>query len=258
MGRLAVSVADDEQWVFNRLAEHYHARPVYPEALVQRLLVLAEPDCQIVDIGAGTGLLTMALAAGGAHLTAVEPARAMLTRLRRRLPTVRAVHAAAEGTGLVDKHFSLAVLADVLHWIDAQRAAPELARILRPHGVMAVIEVAPAPSRFQQELAHLLMRYNPKARGRSSVGKQTLLRVVEGTPAGAVSRFTEEHFAQAVPLEKGQLAGILRSLSYVGPALGEAKLDMLLREAERLWVDCGCPPWARQLTLSWTRSIASA
>jgi hypothetical protein len=51
---------------------------------------------------AGTGKLTAALVALGAEIIAVEPDRAMLTELRRALPTVRALTGSAEAVPLPD------------------------------------------------------------------------------------------------------------------------------------------------------------
>ena len=100
MGRRGASPADARRWVFNRLAEDYRQRPGYPAPLVARLLSLAGgPGARVADLGAGTGQLALPLAALGAEVHAVEPARAMLDVLAAaRAPGVTAVHAAAEET----------------------------------------------------------------------------------------------------------------------------------------------------------------
>src|SRR5579871_6343552 len=65
-------------------AEH---RPDYAQAAVRWALARA-PGPKVLDLGAGTGKLTAALVALGADVIAVEPDRAMLSELRRALPTV--------------------------------------------------------------------------------------------------------------------------------------------------------------------------
>ena len=71
-------------------AEH---RPDYAEAAVRWALELA-PGTRVLDLGAGTGKLTATLAALDADVIAVEPDPAMLTELRRALPSVRACRVA--------------------------------------------------------------------------------------------------------------------------------------------------------------------
>src|SRR3954467_15154269 len=77
-------------------AEH---RPDYGRAAVRWALEPA-PGPRVLDLGAGTGKLTATLAANGAEVTAVEPAPAMLTELRRTLRDVRALPGGAEAIPL--------------------------------------------------------------------------------------------------------------------------------------------------------------
>ena len=136
MGRRGVGVDDDDRWVFNRLAEDYRARPGYPAALVDRLAALAGEGGSVVDLGAGTGLLALPLAARGIAVHAVEPASAMLDVLRegaRALP-IDPVHATAEETGLPAGGASLVLVSDALHWIEPEAAGHEAARLLTAGG----------------------------------------------------------------------------------------------------------------------------
>lgn len=78
-------VSDESAWVFNRMADVYHARPAYPAALIDALATLAVPrrGGARLDLGAGTGHLALPLLARGFEVTALEPARAMLERLQQ-------------------------------------------------------------------------------------------------------------------------------------------------------------------------------
>ena len=75
-------------------AEH---RPDYARAAVRWTLERA-PGPRVLDLGAGTGKLTATLVALGAEVIAVEPDPAMLTELRRALPSVRALPGSAGDT----------------------------------------------------------------------------------------------------------------------------------------------------------------
>jgi len=247
MSRRGLSVEEDDRWVFNRLAGDYAARPGYTAALVERVAALAGgPGGRAADLGAGTGLLSVALAEAGLLVAAVEPARAMLAGLGVPRPGLTPVQATAEATGLADGAFDLVVLADALHWTDAARAGREAARLLRPGGAVAVVEPRFADTPFMSALAGLLAAANPKAR------RRPLPLDLFFSCAGR-GRFTTERFEQAVPLEPHRLEAVLRSLSVVGPALGPDGVERLLGEARTLASRAGGASWARTLLLHWAR-----
>ena len=117
-------------------AEH---RPGYAEAAVRWALepVLDRPPVRVADVGAGTGKLTVALASLGADVTAVEPDPQMLEELRRAMPGVRSVPGRAEDLPLPDASVDAVLAGQAMHWFDMDRAIPEIARVLRPGGVLA-------------------------------------------------------------------------------------------------------------------------
>jgi SAM-dependent methyltransferase len=242
-------VEDGDRWVFNGLADDYRARPGYPAALVDRLAALAGPSGTVVDLGAGTGLLALPLAARGVTVRAVEPASAMLDVLREGaagLP-VEAVHAAAEETGLPDGSASLVLVADALHWVDPELTGREAARLLAPGGAVAVVEVRIRGSAFANGLSELLVRENPKANPRPRGRLDQLL-----SAAGVRSRAAETTLDdQVLPPER--LDAVLRSLSLVGPALGPDRLEALLAAARELASRAGGAAWTRELRLTWGR-----
>jgi SAM-dependent methyltransferase len=114
-------------------AEH---RPDYAPAAVRWALELA-PGTRVLDLGAGTGKLTAVLVALGAEVSAVEPDPAMLTELRRSLPTVRALAGSAEAIPLPDASVDAVLAGNAMHWFDMAVAGPEIARVLTPSGVLA-------------------------------------------------------------------------------------------------------------------------
>lgn len=251
VSRRAISVDDDARWVFNRLAGDYAERPGYPPALAARLLALAGgPGARVAELGAGTGLLSLALAEAGARVHAVEPARAMLRALAARAAgdgRVTPVHAAGEATGLPGGAFDLVVLADALHWVDAARAGREAARLLAPGGAVAVVEPRFAATPFMDGLAALLAEANPKARP----GPPPVARFLAHAAGGAAPE--EERFDDEVALPPARLDAVLRSLSLVGPALGPAAVEALLGRARALAEAHGGAAWARTLRLHWAR-----
>jgi SAM-dependent methyltransferase len=114
-------------------AEH---RPDYALGAVRWALEPA-PGPRVLDLGAGTGKLTGMLVALGAEVVAVEPDPAMLTELRRALPTVPALPGSAEAIPLPDASVDAVLAGNALHWFDMAVAEPEMARVLAPGGILA-------------------------------------------------------------------------------------------------------------------------
>ncbi|MFG1634012.1 class I SAM-dependent methyltransferase [Pseudonocardia alni] len=112
-------------------------RPAYPDAAVDAALAGTPERPRVLDLGAGTGKLTRVLTARGLDVVAVEPDPAMLAVLRERSPGVEARTGSAERIPLPDGHVDAVLVGQALHWFDLDRAAPEMARVLRPGGVLA-------------------------------------------------------------------------------------------------------------------------
>lgn len=118
--------------------EHYErVRPGYPGESADWLIPAGARDA--ADLGAGTGKFTALLVERGLHTVAVDPSSGMLEQLRRTLPGVTAVVGTAENTGLEAEAFDLVTIAQAWHWCDPLLASTEIARILRPHGVLGLI-----------------------------------------------------------------------------------------------------------------------
>ncbi|WP_053715839.1 class I SAM-dependent methyltransferase [Saccharothrix sp. NRRL B-16348] len=115
-------------------------RPDYPAEAVRWVLEpLGEGPHQVLDLGAGTGKLTGVLLAQGHHVTAVEPDEAMLSELVRHHGAARALPGSAERIPVPDGTVDAVVVGQAFHWFDPTRAMPEIARVLRPGGVLAAL-----------------------------------------------------------------------------------------------------------------------
>ena len=123
---------------FGAVAGDYdRARPGPPDDAVDWLL---PADCQTaVDLGAGTGLLSRALVGKVAQVVAVEPDARMRAVLAARSPGVRVVDGTGEAIPLPDASADGVFVSSAWHWMDPDRAVPEIGRVLRDGGRFGVL-----------------------------------------------------------------------------------------------------------------------
>ncbi|MFD1211189.1 class I SAM-dependent methyltransferase [Arthrobacter sp. GCM10027362] len=125
---------------FQTGGEHYdRVRPGYPEDAVDWLLAAASGATQAADVGAGTGKYSAELLSRGLQVVAVDPSADMLAQLERKFRGVRTLVGTAEQTGLPDASLDVVTVAQAWHWVDPLAASTELARILRPGGLLGLI-----------------------------------------------------------------------------------------------------------------------
>ncbi|MGY1710109.1 class I SAM-dependent methyltransferase [Geodermatophilus sp. SYSU D00758] len=123
---------------FGSVAAAYAAlRPGYPPEAVAALL--GDRPLRVLDLGAGTGLLTGALLAAGHEVVAVDPAGEMLAELRVRHPGTRTLVGGAEHVPLADGAVDAVVAGQAAHWFDPVPAAAEMRRVLGPGGVVGLV-----------------------------------------------------------------------------------------------------------------------
>jgi SAM-dependent methyltransferase len=89
----------------------------------------------VVEVGAGTGKLTGAVAALGLRVLAVEPDPRMLAVLHEH--GLEGVDGSAEEIPVGDGEADTILSGSSLHWFDLGVALPEFHRVLRPRGRLA-------------------------------------------------------------------------------------------------------------------------
>jgi len=123
---------------FGGVADAYdRARPSYPAEAAAWLAGL--DHAHVLELGAGTGKLTEQLVAQGHKVVATDPLDAMLRKLVARLPGTPAAIAAAERIPLRARSVDTVIGAQTFHWWDLERTLPEIARVLRPGGHLALV-----------------------------------------------------------------------------------------------------------------------
>ncbi|HET6739690.1 MAG TPA: class I SAM-dependent methyltransferase [Kribbella sp.] len=131
-------VSDARAKSFGAVAAAYDAgRPTFP---VEALSWILGPGrgLQVLDLGAGTGKLAAVAAALGHHVIAVDPSPEMLEVCRRQTG-VDTMVGAAESIPLAHASVDAVIVGQAFHWFDHPRALPEMARVLRPNGVLGLL-----------------------------------------------------------------------------------------------------------------------
>jgi ubiquinone/menaquinone biosynthesis C-methylase UbiE len=122
---------------FGRVAELYdRVRPDYSQQSLDRAqeALELEATAHVLDLAAGTGRLTQELARRFEHVVAVEQDGAM----RSRITDGEVLAGTAESIPLRDASVDAVFVGEAFHWFDATRAVPEVARVLRPRGGVAL------------------------------------------------------------------------------------------------------------------------
>jgi SAM-dependent methyltransferase len=118
-------------------ADYDRFRSMPPESALDWLLP-GRPGV-FVDVGAGTGLFTRALAGKAAGVIAVEPDERMRGVLASRSAGIRVLAGSGESIPLPDASADGLFVSSAWHWMDPDLAIPEIARVLRDGGRFGVI-----------------------------------------------------------------------------------------------------------------------
>ena len=135
---------DDIRLSFNEAPEIYdRVRPSYPADLFDVLFQMLPSQPEIVEVGPGTGQATKDLLARGASVLAIEIGPAMAAKLRSNLPSDRLRIGVGDfevieiEAGEADAVFS----ATAYHWISREAQTDRPAAILRPGGLVAIVDL---------------------------------------------------------------------------------------------------------------------
>jgi ubiquinone/menaquinone biosynthesis C-methylase UbiE len=125
---------------FGAIAEDYdRLRPSSPDEVIAWLL---PPDGGVVlDLAAGTGLLSRGLARQPTvrRVIAIELDGRMAAVLRARSPAVTVLQGRGEAIPLAGGGMDAVLISSAWHWLDRDRAVPELSRVLRSGGRLGVL-----------------------------------------------------------------------------------------------------------------------
>jgi SAM-dependent methyltransferase len=220
---------------FELVADVYErARPGYPPEAVAWIadrLDLREGRT-VLDLAAGTGKLTRALLDTGARVIAVEPGDAMRAELERAAPGAETLRGSAEDIPLPDAGVDAIAVGQGFHWFRHDEAIPELHRVLRPGGGVALVWNSRDPDApLQHEISELIAPFVPHDRPDAEESRRQL------AASELFGPLEERRFKFVQELDPDTLAERIASISFVAAAPDEARRELdaaIRRVAEQL------------------------
>jgi SAM-dependent methyltransferase len=230
-------MTDATQRFSSRVENYIKYRPGYPSGVVETLRSECglTADSIVADVGSGTGILTEMFLRNGNAVYGVEPNREMreaAERLLRDYPRFRSVAAQAEETTLDDAGVDFVTAGQAFHWFDREKTRREFARILRPHGWIALIwnervtNTTPFLVAYEQLLKDCSTDYEQVDHRRIN---DDVIRVFFGP-----NQFRLKQFKNAQVFDYEGVKGRLLSSSYA-PEEGRPNYQPMIAELERIF-----------------------
>ncbi|KAI8334674.1 S-adenosyl-L-methionine-dependent methyltransferase [Chlamydoabsidia padenii] len=141
------------------------SRPKYPKEAIDFIRSLIPANANVVDLGAGTGIMTKFLVED-AHfqVTAVEPVAGMRDQLAINVPGVTIIDGTSWDTNLPSETYDAVIVAQAFHWFDDVKTLQEMDRILKPGGqVLLIWNMESKKARWVEELRNLYEVYDGAA-----------------------------------------------------------------------------------------------
>ena len=197
-------------------------RPTYARAAIGAVKQHLPAGAVVLDVAAGTGILTGQLRRAGVAVLAIEPVPEMFGQLRLTLPDVPVARAVAEALPVAAGSVDAVTVGEALHWMDLS-AVSEFRRVLRAGGVLVV-----ARNRRDEDV-DWMARYGEILR--SGIDDDLpYVRLEPELVVGSVGGFSEaEHvsISNPRPCSPGDLVRRAASTSFVAAAPAERRRSVL-------------------------------
>ena len=198
----------------------------------------------VVDLGAGTGAMTRLLVSRAESVIAVEPDDRMRAALVARVPEARAVSGRGESIPLPDGSADAVLASASWHWMDPIPTLREVARVLKPGGVLGAVWAGPDPEgpllvRARELLAERSRdREEAAVAGDAGLGEGEFAALLQGEgnrpdiglviPDGAPFDHPEHRrHTWNVALDADELIGLLGTFSWIIVLPEEARFRLL-------------------------------
>lgn len=156
---------------FGRTSQDYaRYRDIYPASMYEKLnqFGVGTKGQRVLDLGSGTAILPLNMAPGGADFVAADISENQIalgnqTAAERGITNIDFRICPAEDTGLPDNTFDAVTAVQCFPYFDAEKAADEIRRVLKPRGLFCkiIMDWKPFEDPAIAEMEALVRQYNP-------------------------------------------------------------------------------------------------
>ena len=164
-------IDNNHEFDFGRTSENYAKyRDIYPKSMCDELIGygIGKEGQRILDLGSGTAVLPINLYHTGAVFTATDIAENQVAygkklAAEKGMERIAFKVCSAEDTGFEDNSFDAVTAVQCFPYFDADSAAKEICRVLKPHGLFCKIlmDWLPKEDEIIAEMIETVKRYNP-------------------------------------------------------------------------------------------------
>jgi SAM-dependent methyltransferase len=250
----AMPVGSGDSWV----EDYERGRPGWPRAVVEVPPLV--PSAAVLELAAGTGKLTRLLVGTFEKVVAVEPAPAMRRKLVVQCPDADVLAGSAEEIPLPDTSVDAVFAAEAFTHFDGKRAVAEIARVLRPGGLLVLLwnlpaspwepSIAAVEELLDELITRLAVTHAPLDLGPVAYTSGAWLERFTGSPFGKFQRATLPN-PQAVDREG--LVAFLASMGWIGDLPDAERLPLLDKVRSLLASDHYRRVW--ETRVHWTAKV---
>jgi ubiquinone/menaquinone biosynthesis C-methylase UbiE len=233
---------------FTGLAENYSAyRPAYSASILKAIIALLDKDftqCNIADIGAGTGIWTRMLSSLNPNkIIAIEPNEDMRNvgiRDSAVNTNITWQKGSGENTGLEDNSVDMVSMATSFHWVNFELGCQETHRILKEKGRFVAlwnpwqIEENPLTEQIKEYLNFLKPDLKTTYSGKGSITYNLTEKLYESKLFEDVV-YLEAKYKTQISIK--HYIGILRSINDIQTQLGTEKFELFVSFIEKILVN---------------------
>ncbi len=224
-------IDNGNEFDFGRVSREYSKfRDIYPESMYEKLISLdiGKPGQEILDLGSGTAVLPINMSRTRAHFTATDISENQVN-YGRQLVREKGIYnidfkvCSAENTGFEGNSFDVVTAVQCFHYFNADKAADEISRILKPGGIFCKIfmDWLPYEDEVIGEMERLVLKYNPDWSG---CGFREFKYEFPEWAKGKFEIETVYSYNTALEFTKEQWIGRIISCRGVGASLSQDKI----------------------------------
>lgn len=226
---------------FSRISEDYaEYRDIYPKSVYEKLVNfgIGKSGQSILDLGSGTAVLPVNLSRTGAVFSATDISEnqvryGKLIAEQKGLDNISFKVCPAEDTGFEENQFDIVTAVQCFQYFNAEKAAAEIHRVLKPHGLLCKIfmDWLPFEDEIIGEMEQLVLKYNPHWSGKG------FSKFKYSYPEWANGRFmieTIHSYNETLTFSRKAWLGRVKSCRGVGASLSEEKLSQFTDEYRQI------------------------